>query len=237
MSNRQYFQKENRRMVLGVINQYAQYHIRSAVYMAQECYKFESLYCNESADYHYYHHRANVTSCILLTQAFLEARINEFFLLPSLNSIVWNPGDVSERIIQDIIDESKTKEFGHLPMIKKYQLGLSTLGRASFNEEAVLFKDACLLNAIRNHLVHFKPYSSLLTPTKPSDLHDLQRKCKGKFPNNEVALKMNRLNFPDIILGYGCAKWAVKSTLSFVKEFDIRVNLNANYYDIADNLP
>ena len=61
------------------------------------------------------------------------------------------------------------------------------------------------------------------------ETHPLEGQLKGKFPINKKYIKSGNKDFPDKMLGMGCAKWSLDSVNSFADEFFLRMGIEPNY--------
>ena len=94
-----------------------------------------------------------------------------------------------------------------------------------------------ILTMLRNFLVHYET-EFISTPEKRRQrAQDLEKALQLQHfePNRFMAAAGNPF-LPDRCLGYGCAKWAVESSLAFVDEFNDRMGLRANYERVRREL-
>jgi hypothetical protein len=88
-------------------------------------------------------------------------------------------------------------------------------------------QDAALLVRLRNALVHFKPENI------PADEeHELQKRLRGKFPDNRLMESSGSPWWPSHGLGHGCSEWAVRSARALVDEVLADVGIAPNYQRI-----
>lgn len=165
-------------------------------------------------------HRTAVTGSILFSVAFLEAQINELYTdcadhYPP-NLLEDDPPGVRAAKTLKLLWEAGTER---ATPTQKYQQALWAAGSPMLDTGAEPFQSAEILIALRNALMHYKPeHLSLHRP------HRFERKLRGKFVPRRHYTAADGPYYPDGCLGYGCAKWAVQSALSFSEEFWKRLN-------------
>jgi hypothetical protein len=222
---------------MGLILNFSNYHIRSAIHLAYLSYITECRFNTKQKRIPLFNHRAYVTSCIFLSVAFLEATINELIFGVSIGSNPWDEGNIDKDKYETLKNIGTIEGTKNLSTLDKYQIVLSVLGSKLFSTGKSPYQNVRLLIRLRNNLIHFEPEHIYLTPKNKEEEHKLQRSLIKKFPPNPIAEYMKRHYYPDILLGYGCAKWSVNSCIEFVKEFNSRINLTARYFDSLGILP
>lgn len=156
-------------------------------------------------------HRAYVTSAVLSAAAYLEASINELYLEVQDHLAAGNtPGQ--QRVLA--VPAHFWSPVARPPILHKYQLALVVADAEPFDEGRSPFRDADGLVALRDALVHGRQ--------EWRDSHgrrqNLERRLRGKFPTSGMAHE-HLPEFPDRLLGAGCAMWAVKVAEKFNKDF------------------
>jgi hypothetical protein len=68
------------------------------------------------------------------------------------------------------------------------------------------YQDAKLAIILRNEIVHFKPED--LSPDEPAAM---EQDLKGKFQDNQMMTASGNPWWPNICLGWGCARWSLVS--------------------------
>jgi hypothetical protein len=139
-------------------------------------------------------------------------------------------------VSDDILDyDSKT--------LQKYQLALIASRKSVFNKGEAPYQDVELLRKLRNRSIHFKPEIITISPDTQNALTDGHDKLirgiwvKVKPCQNRILREKGRhLIFPDKILGYGCAKWAVESSIDFVDEFFKRMGIPSVFEPVREQL-
>jgi hypothetical protein len=151
-----------------------------------------------------------VSATVMLVTASLESNINEYLCEPE-QVFPKLPGESPHTLVQLLEKKS---------ILEKYQTVLSFLGCSEYSAGEAPYQDIDALIKLRNALVHFKP--------EWHDEQELHRKIegrlKGRFEINP-AIGENGVFFPQQCMSYGCTKWAVNTTLSFMKDFSGRSGL------------
>ncbi|MGY4665127.1 hypothetical protein ACVWZ9_005921 [Pseudomonas chlororaphis] len=175
-------------------------------------------------------HNACIVSTIMLSIAFLEATINEFFsdcaeepyakvaTLPTckLMAKLWTRGI------------PRTASYS---ILEKYEIALDLNESQPFDKSSYPYQDVKLLIELRNALIHYEP-ETIQHPTgileEQRDLHKFEKKLRGKFELNSLTGAGNTF-YPDKVLGSGCARWAVKSAVSLADIFYSRLSIKPMY--------
>lgn len=162
-----------------------------------------------------------VSATVMLATAALESNINEYLCEPE--QVFPNlQGQSPHRLVQLL--EQK-------PILDKYQAVLSFRGITEYPAGEQPYQDVDALIKLRNALVHFKP--------EWHDEQELHRKIegrlKGRFETNP-AIGNNGVFFPQQCMSYGCTKWAVNSSLAFMKDYSERSGLPFRFEKFAAHL-
>ncbi len=232
--------KENSVRV-GFISLFSNEHLHSAVHLAKLSNQVELSFAvaKEDEGVPFYSHRAYVTGAIMLSVAFLEARINELIVGTSINVNPWNEDMIDKARFRSLQELAKIGGIKYLQTLEKYQILLAFFDKNPFNIGSTPYQDVALLIALRNKLTHFEPERiDYIMPQHEDEEHHFLKKFRSKkLPLNPIAIYSRRTNFPDILLGYGCAKWAIKSCISFVSDFDSKLRLVTSYKNLEKELP
>ena len=141
----------------------------------------------------------------------MEASINQFFNYEVEDTSSLSPLDLSDAERDNII--SWWNPNSRMPIVNKYQEALTRGGKDPFDTRANPYKDAELLNMLRNKVVHYKPnWIEIGGPEQIEQIYGV------KFPVNKL-FKDYPTYFPNRCLGFGCAKWALETTYNIVEEF------------------
>lgn len=162
-------------------------------------------------------HRAYVTGAVLSAAAFLEASINELYI--EVQDHVGN-GASGRRVLA--LPAHFWSSVARPPILHKYQLALVVADAEPFDEARSPFRDADALVALRDALVHGR--------IEWRDSHgrrqNLERRLRAKFKHNALAGE-GEPEFPDRLLGAGCAMWGVRVAERFSNEFCHRMAIPA----------
>ncbi|MCK5391082.1 MAG: hypothetical protein KAJ31_01505 [Deltaproteobacteria bacterium] len=170
-------------------------------------------------------HRAYVHNSILSSVAFLEAAINELFQ-DAHDETQTYINDLDPSIIENLSSHWADTEIksNFKSTLVKYQQALRIAGKEAMREGEPPFQNTKLVIELRNFLTHYKPKSLGGDTT-----HPLEVKLKGEFPLNKKYDKSGNKDFPDKMLGIGCAEWSIKSVKNFADEFFKRMDIKPNY--------
>jgi hypothetical protein len=80
---------------------------------------------------------------------------------------------------------------------------------------------------LRNTLVHFKPEN-----IAADEEHALEKRLRGKFPDNRLMEGSENPWWPSHGLAHGCSKWAVRSARALADRVLAEVGINPNYQRI-----
>lgn len=173
-------------------------------------------------------------SAILLSVAFLESTINEFFIEMS-DRPQWCVA-LKEDVIIDSRYHNSIKEYWEKPKserkstLKKYQKALELFGRKEISEQDEKYLNVDLLINLRNDLIHAKSEWVHDSPEKNERTKCLkyQTAFQNKFSLNPF-MGVGNAFFPDQCIGHGCAKWAIVSAVEFVDYFFQSIELTPKY--------
>lgn len=211
-------------------------HIQSAALFAGRAGQIEKGYHGNFSNELVTEYWSNVTASIFAAVAFLEATINAFF------------ADAGEKYGENRLDsntkalmaeewKSKSKDY-KVRMMDKFDIALTVAGKPIFSREEKPAQDVDLIVKLRNSLIHYYPEwvndgtaVSSMAATKKKFIKDLI----GKFPTNPLMSK-NGPFFPNKCLSYGCARWAVESSLAYSDEFYAKLGSSAPYEHIRQHL-
>lgn len=189
---------------------------------------------------------------------FIEAYINEIFCKAKFEKTDDCFSLLSDRIIVERLanlweidmqtpNQSKSTTYSILDDLKptileKYQLALTVSDKELFHTGENLYQNIKILIDLRNAIVHYKPerWGNDIETSNGWQHNKLQNKLRGKITTiNPFIEETNNPFFPDKCFGYGCAKWAVQSSVEFVKEFSTKMELKVfpKWFKKAQNLP
>lgn len=212
-------------------------HIQSAALFARHAYSIEENYSGVFSGELFSQHRAYVTGSILSSVFFLEASINELFAdTVETNSEIakkLNPAIIQLMAAMWKLEVPRTANF---KILQKYQIALALAQKEIFDIKAFPYQDVNLLVKLRNDLVHYEPEWVKLPSSddfESDDIHRYEKMLRGKFSVNPLTGQGNPF-YPDKCLGYGCAAWAVNSSIKFTDDFFSRLGL-LSFYDHVRN--
>lgn len=164
-------------------------------------------------------HRAYVIGAVFAAAAYLEASINELYLEVQDHIANGNPEN-QRRVLA--VPAHFWSAVARPPILHKYQLALVVADAEPFDEGRSPFREADGLVALRDALVHGRQ--------EWRDAHgrrqNLERRLRAKFPHNALAREGDP-EFPDQLLGAGCAMWAVRVAEKFNNDFCHRMAIPA----------
>ena len=211
-------------------------HIKAAALFAKLSYEREDKYDeSKSSSELRDEHRSYVIGSIITAVCYLEATINELFtdVEDISRSNEWSP-DVTQRMKETWRDERK------LRLIDKYEKALCIVKSESFDRGAEPYQSAASLISLRNALIHYKPEWIGTGESYNQTLNEkLRQKLEKKIKKLNPMTREGSLFFPHQCLGYGCAKWAVESSVKFTKEFFSKIGLPSQLdqdYELSLNL-
>jgi hypothetical protein len=157
----------------------------------------------------------------MLATASLESNINEYFCEP-------------EKVFPNLLGESPhtlVKLLEQKSILEKYQAVLSLLGFTEYPAGESPYQDVDALIKLRNALVHFKPEWH-----DEQELHrKIESRLKGRFEINPT-IDENGVFFPQQCMSYGCTRWAVNTSLAFMKDFSERSGLPYRFSKFASRI-
>lgn len=187
------------------------HHLYAARHMADLACEIEKEHVGTTDAEIIRRHRAYVIAAVLAAAAFLEASINELYLEVQDHLVNGNPAN-RRRVLA--VPAHFWSEVARPPILHKYQLALVVADAEPFDEGRSPFREVDGLVALRDALVHGRH--------EWRDSHgrrqNLERRLRAKFPHNALA-KEGDPEFPDQLLGAGCAMWAVRVAEKFSNDF------------------
>ena len=223
---------------------YSHHHLLSAIHLAHLCADLEERpmdelikafredhpYPKDAIRAHAASHpagpknrlRAYATGAIFSSVAAVEARINElYFDAKDKRPDLTNETVTALLMIKKFLGDYQQKTRSTL---EKYQLALLVTHNRPFDRAARPYQDVDLLLKLRNALIHFYPrwgreqvegeaYKSIVDGLQSRGLRE------NPFTDKDYPF------FPEKCLGYDCARWAVRTSYSFIKVFLARMRL------------
>ena len=214
-------------------------HLESAALFARNAYDIEKNYNGIFSVELFSQHRAYVTGSILSSAFFLEAAINELFAdtVEPNSEIAKKIDPTTFQMLGKMWNLGVPRTAG-FTILQKYEIALSVAQKQVFDCGKAPYQDVGLLVRLRNSLVHYEP-EWIKTPSSddfgPDDIHKYEKGFTGKFLVNPLAGQGNPF-YPDKCLGYGCAEWAVNSSINFADDFFLRMGLLPPYDHVRNRL-
>jgi len=168
-----------------------------------------------------------VLGAVTLSVAFLEALINEVFIIAREDVWPSNRLDaVSRQSMANLQDEVASK----LGITAKYDLVLALNSREGFEHGAAPYQDVDALVQLRNAVVH---YRLGFRPHPDPEPLKIERQLRGRFPPSAYYKTHKGAFFPHHCLGAGCAVWAVNSARAYADEFHRKIGIVGLYQEQA----
>jgi hypothetical protein len=196
-------------------------HMQEAIHLmelSRDCEAANSGKTFADGDF-FNHHRAYVVGAIMTSVASVEARINEFYL------------DATDNLLDSILDAGQQALIAELwkpldekrvRILEKYQIAIVAIKRSKFDISKGPYQDVALLIDLRNMLVHYKPEWD----NDQRKHRKIEKKLQGRFKLNSFCPKDDSIFFPFKCLSYGCASWAVRSSIKFILEFFVLIGVD-----------
>ncbi|QDK37952.1 hypothetical protein [Bdellovibrio sp. NC01] len=205
-------------------------HLKMAGFYASECRKIENSFAECGFDYGYQIRNYEwlqgfSASCFMSCAAFMESAINELISKVVDESEGEHP--LSKVITPDqvqLLKEEKEKK----NLFDKCDRLAEILGQKRMDRGSAIFQNAAGVMAVRNSLMHYKPYLVEVERTNGFEgdevddrnhIVSLEKRLKGKFEDSAFFRNDSQPYFPRKCLGAGGAEWAVKAVQEFVLEY------------------
>jgi hypothetical protein len=212
-------------------------HIQAATHFAKRSRDIEESYDGIYSEQRFVEHSAYVVGSIFATASFLEATINEFFQDAMDDA---SPHYSSSQLPPEIkitianMWKSGVPRTAKYTILEKFQLALAFMEKKPFEPGIRPFQEIELLIKLRNALIHFEPEWAG-SPSIGKQNKSFEEGLKGKFALNPLYEEGNSF-FPDRCLGYGCARWAVDSSVRFADEFFSRIGITPTFDHVRSRL-
>jgi hypothetical protein len=227
-------------------------HLYSAYLLAECAARIERA--ETRADEQRAQHRSYVISSIISSVAFLEAAVNELYVVcaehPEDFHVAGHPqdsrfGSIGADAIRLLGAIWQTESFQRsAQLLEKCQIALRLAQRPEFEKGSNPYQDAKLAVDLRNLLVHFKPEQREVAGGAGAQLppDEIESKYRSKFAVNPLALNDPLLGvsdadypfFPEKCLGSDCARWCFRSILAFADELFRRLGTAWYYHWMFD---
>lgn len=174
------------------------------------------------------------TGVIISCVSFLEANINEIFCdaLDKEHNERLNPlPQESIRLMRGLWNYIEKEN-----PLDKYQIALEAAGKEKLDKGSEPYQSVDLLIKLRNELVHYKTKTVSSSSFEPTEKSKIEKRLSGKFIENLFYKFTGNPYFPNKCLGYGCAKWAFNSVVSFTDTFYSKMGIKPYYDHVRDEL-
>jgi hypothetical protein len=195
----------------------AQTHIRSAILLAEQAAIIEN---SNKAEINPFLHAYDsfVISAVISSACYLECTINEW-----LQDYPARRTKGKSALIRNLWNRGIPRT-ARYPILEKYQIALTILGRETFPEGKAPFQDAAIVIELRNLLVHHEmTWQSVGLLTNETIEHKIAKKLRYKFRLNPGSPESSPF-WPYRCLSAGCALWAVDSAIELVDDFIMMVD-------------
>lgn len=193
---------------------FAVQHLLSAARFARKSHELEAEHAEESLGSFFDEIISYVSASILSSVASLEANINEIFVDAEMHF-----PEHKRELLHEIWNAIEQKS-----ILEKYQMALALKTGEKLARGEAICQDADSLIKLRNGLVHFKPE----WPDEQEIHKKIEQRLTSKFSLSPFIV--GGAFFPQKCMSYGCAKWAVLSSLSFMSRFSQKAGL-VNKFD------
>lgn len=172
-------------------------------------------------------HRGHVLGALLCGVGFFEAMVNELFQDafdghdPEGSGVA--PLAASTRdLMAEYWRATEVRKRGRA--LDKYQALLRFAGQPLLKEGEQPYQNANLAVQLRNAIAHYRPED--LSADEPAMM---ERRLKGKFPDNRLFAASGNPWWPDHCLGVGCARWVLESVVAMADHVVDAVGAKSNY--------
>lgn len=231
-------------------------HLFSAYLFAQRAAQIEQI--GKPTKNQRLEHRSFVAASIMSSVAFLEAAINELYVIcaehPDDVHVSGHPQDsrfgcIGVDSIQLLGALWHVENFQRSAnLLDKCQTALRLAKKSEFNKGTNPYQDAKLVVDLRNLLIHFKPEQREIAVGPGNRLASdaFEAKYRNKFAVNPIAAKYAGIStsvgpleadhpfFPEKCLGSDCANWAFRSMLTFTDEMFRRLGTTWYHHWLFD---
>lgn len=173
-------------------------------------------------------HHGYVLSSIIASVAFLEAVVNELFQdaadeRAGPDAFITPLSEDCRRLMAALW--RSTREGFRLGPIERYEMLLAFAGAPSLNRGGQVYEDAKAAIALRDKLVHFRPEDQ----SAEDEAHAMERRLRGKFPENALMARAGNAWWPDHALGQGAAVWTHRSVKALADHVSDAIGIEPNY--------
>ena len=210
-------------------NYFSSHLLAAAAQMARTAAETEDQHDTAGQGQFSLEHRGQHPGAILCGVGFFEAMVNELFqdafdghapqgagihtLAPSTRDLMAEYWRVTGRIRKG-------------RALDKYQALLRFAGQPLLDEGGQPYQDASCAVQLRNEVAHYRPED--LSVDIPAQM---EKRLRGKFPDNRMLTGSANPWWPDHCLGAGCARWVVESVVAVSDHVVGAIGVRPNYDD------
>lgn len=218
-------------------------HVQAAAYYARQVGEMEQQYHQSGAaddpaerDWNITKHRFLVANTVISAAAFLEANINELFI--DIMDGGQRIHDLDSEFVRKVhmVYSQDDGFLRPLSPLEKYQVALQLDGEPRFDTGRQPYQDAFDVKRLRNALMHYTPQTIPTLATSDDIEPKLARALDSKGFDLNPLVGGGNAYFPDQCFSYGCAEWAVDSSLVLTDEFFNHIGEDAPYDHIRGRL-
>jgi hypothetical protein len=174
-----------------------------------------------------FEHRGHVLSSIIASAAFLEAMVNELYQdaadgHAAPDAYVTPLSTSCQRLMADLW---RATAEGRLGTIQKYEMLLAFADAPPLVRGGQTYEDATLVLRLRNAILHYRPEDR----SAQDEAHAMEKRLRGKFPDNALMTGSGNPWWPDHALGYGAAAWAHRSVRALADHVSDALGIDPNY--------
>jgi hypothetical protein len=182
-------------------------HLSAAAYFSRRVAEIERAHAGETFGAFFEEIFWFGSACVLSCAAGLEAYVNELFIDRAEHFPDLRP-DVAKKL-WELIERKR--------LLEEFDLALLLKQKPALNRDSGPTLDVAALVALRNGLTHFKPEWD----DEQAAHLKLSRKLENRFAPSSF-LPSGESIFPRRWATHGCTKWAVKSCIDFLTDFESR---------------
>jgi hypothetical protein len=201
-------------------------HIKAAERAAKRCQVLDQEYRQSPSDAVLTELRQQCLVSVMMPAAAVEAFSNEllFDREPGFQGLNFDAQQAAVKTYKTDHSMKSLKTAGPLKACDAYlrKLGLQGLDIATRCTEE---EEAHALFLVRNAYVHYWPEWS----GQPVLHAEMSTLLTGRFTDGPHPLPATIGLFPDRCLGFGFARWAVRSAVTFIRSIETRAGLRPNY--------
>ena len=214
-------------------------HIQSAALFARRSGQIERKYDGNFSNELLTEYWADITASIFAAVSFLEATINELFADATEEYSEYPKSlNLNTKALMADMWKKGIPRTSRYRILEKFDIALTLARKPTFDVGKPPAQDVDLIVKLRNRLIHYEPEwmtNETMTSSMSATEKKLDRSLRGKFPTSPLMSKSSPF-FPNRCLSYGCARWAVESSLAYSDEFYKNLGVSAPYEHIRQYL-